>query len=595
MALDGLYLRCLKTELDGLLPGARVDKIYLPTDDELVLSLRSREHGALRLLLSARANSPRVSLTHASFENPATPPMLCMLLRKRLGGAKLTGIRQEGLDRILYLDFEATNELGDLEKLTIVTEIMAQYSNVILVGPDGKIIDALTRIDPTRSSKRLVLPGIPYELPPQQDKLSLGHSSLDEIIDRIRSYHTKSLSSAILSSLMGVSPIVAREIAFRAVGEDRHMSEMTEDDFTELEYPLLDLRAILKNSDFHPCALRNESGKPFDFSFFDITQYGDTFEKATFDSPSELLDAFYAKRDSMERIASKTSALRKFLNNTHDRIARKMGNQQEELARSVDREKLRISAELINANLYRLEKGASYYEVENYYEDNKLVRVKANPALSPAQNSQKYYKEYRKTYTAEKMLQEQIENDAEELRYLETVLDALGRVETESDIAQIRAELVGSGYLKEQPTKVSRNGRKKTVRQPKPLPPIEYRTSDGYEVLVGRNNVQNDRLSLKMAGKLDMWLHTKDFPGSHVIIRNQGGEISDTALEEAACIAAVNSTAKDSQKAPVNYTLAKNLKKPVGAKPGKVIYHTYNTMYVTPDEEKANALRVDRK
>lgn len=591
MALDGLYLHCLQHEFSDILIGARVDKIYLPTDDELVIGLRTREHGGFKLLCSARANSPRVSLTKASFENPPVPPMLCMLFRKRLGGATLKGIRQEGLDRILYLDFEATNELGDREHLTLVTEIMAQYSNVILVGPDGKIIDSLKRIDPSKSSKRLVLPGQPYVLPPQQDKLDLLDSTIEELVERIRSFQTKSLSSAILSSIMGVSPIVARELAFHAVGEDKHMSEMTEDDFTELEYPLLNLRAMLSKGEYHPTALIRENGKPFDFSFMDITQYGDSFEKTSFDSPSELLDAFYAKRDSMERIASKTAALRKFLTNTQERIARKMGNQQQELERSVDREKLRVYAELVNANLYQLQKGSTTYDVENYYEGNKIVHVPADPALSPAQNAQKYYKEYRKTYTAEKKLQEQIAKDTDELAYLETVQDALGRVESESDIAQIRLELVDSGYLKEQPTKVSRNGRKKTVRHPKPLPPIQYESSDGYEILVGRNNVQNDKLSLKTANKLDMWLHTKDFPGSHVIVRNKGGEISDTALEEAAVIAAVNSKAKGSQKAPVNYTLAKNLKKPVGAKPGKVIYHTYNTMYVEPDEALADKLR----
>lgn len=591
MALDGLYLHCLQKEFTDILIGARVDKIYLPTDDELVIGLRTREHGGFKLLCSARANSPRVSLTKASFENPPVPPMLCMLFRKRLGGATLKGIRQEGLDRILYLDFEATNELGDREHLTLVTEIMAQYSNVILVGPDGKIIDSLKRIAPTKSSKRLVLPGQPYILPPQQDKLDLLDSTIEELVNRIRSFQTKTLSSAILSSIMGVSPIVARELAFRAVGEDKHMSEMTEDDFTELEYPLLDLRAMLSKDEYHPTALNRENGKPFDFSFMDITQYGSTFEKTSFDSPSELLDSFYAKRDSMERIASKTAALRKFLTNTQERIARKMGNQQQELERSVDREKLRVYAELINANLYQLQKGSTTYDVENYYDNNKIVHVPADPALSPAQNAQKYYKEYRKTYTAEKKLQEQIAKDTDELAYLETVQDALGRVESESDIAQIRLELVDSGYLKEQPTKVSRNGRKKTVRHPKPLPPIQYESSDGYEILVGRNNVQNDKLSLKTANKLDMWLHTKDFPGSHVIVRNKGGEISDTALEEAAVIAAVNSKAKGSQKAPVNYTLAKNLKKPVGAKPGKVIYHTYNTMYVEPDEALADKLR----
>ncbi len=599
MALDGLYLRCLKTELDGLLPGARVDKIYLPTDDELVLSLRSREHGALRLLLSARANSPRVSLTHASFENPATPPMLCMLLRKRLGGATLTGIRQAGFDRILFLDFSATNELGDKETLTIAMEIMAQYSNVILLGPDGKIIDALKRVDLTRSSKRLILPGLAYELPPQQDKLALPDHSVEELVARIREFRSKTLSSAVLSSLQGVSPALAREVAFRSLGEDKHLSEMTEDDFVDLEYPLLELKKEIASPTHTFCVVRDDSDKPFEFSFWDLKQYGPSMATDHYETASELLDDYYARRDSMERIAHKSSDLRKFLNNATERIARKVEVQRGELAKSVDREKLRVYAELINANLYQLEKGVLYYDLENYYDENRILRVPADPALSPAQNSQKYYKDYRKTYTAEKKLTEQIEQGTEELAYLETVKDALSRAETERDIGEIRRELVASGYLKDKtPEKKNRRGsqrrdgkKARSAKQPPALPPLEYETTDGFRVLVGRNNLQNDKLSMKQAGKLDMWLHTKDFPGSHVIIEAQDGQVSDRAIEEAAVIAAVNSTARTGDKVPVDYTLVKNLKKPTGARPGKVIFHTNWTIYVTPDEDFAEQQR----
>jgi len=592
MALDGLFLSCIGQELNTLI-GAKVDKIHQPSGDELIVALRHRTLGAVKLLLSTRANSPRVNITKSTYENPATPPMLCMLLRKRLGGATLTAIRQAGADRILFLDFQATNELGDREQLTVVVEIMAQYSNVILVGPDGKIIDALKRVDLTKSSKRLVLPGLAYELPPQQDKLDLREASIEELRDRIRTFPGKTLSSGILSSIMGVSPVVCRELAYRAVGEDKYIADLTEDDWTDLEYPILDLKAELQKDDHRYCVVRNEADKPFDFSFFDIQQYGNSVTKDYYDSPSTLLEEYYAKRDSMERIAQRTANLRKFLTNTRERIARKAENQKAELARSVDRENLRISAELINANLYRLEKGAQYYDLENYYEDNKIMRIKANPALSPAQNAQKYFKDYRKTYTAEKKLQEQIAQDAEELEYIETVLDELSRVETERDIAQIRQELVAGGYLKNhQADKTNKYGRKvRQQKQPAALPPIEYESTDGYRILVGRNNVQNDKLSLKQAGKLDLWLHTKDFPGSHVILEAKDGEVSDTAIEQAACIAAVHSTAADAQKVPVNYTQAKNLKKPVGAKPGKVIYHVYNTLYITPDPDLAERLR----
>ena len=599
MALDGLFLHCIGQELETAVIGAKVDKVYQPSSEELVLTLRSRDLGALKLLLCARANSPRIHLTKAAFENPATPPMLCMLLRKRLGGATLTGIRQAGFDRILFLDFSATNELGDKETLTVAMEIMAQYSNVILIGPDGKIIDALKRVDLTRSSKRLILPGLAYELPPQQDKLALPEHSVEELVERIRSFSAKTLSSAVLSSVQGVSPALAREVAFRALGDDKHLSEMTEDDFVDLEYPLLELKKEVAFPTHTFCVVRDDNDRPFEFSFWDLKQYGPGMATDHYETASELLDEYYAKRDSMERIAHKSSDLRRFLNTATERIARKVEVQRAELAKSVDREKLRVYAELINANLYQLEKGVLYYDLENYYDENRILRVPADPALSPAQNSQKYYKDYRKTYTAEKKLTEQIEQGTEELAYLETVKDALSRAETERDIGEIRRELVASGYLKDKtPEKKNRRGsqrrdgkKARSAKQPPAMPPLEYETTDGFRVLVGRNNLQNDKLSMKQAGKLDMWLHTKDFPGSHVIIEAQDGEVSDRAIEEAAIIAAVNSTARTGDKVPVDYTLVKNLKKPAGARPGKVIFHTNWTIYVTPDEDFAEAHR----
>ena len=599
MALDGLFLHCIRQELETTVVGAKVDKIYQPSSEELVFVLRSRDLGACKLLLCARANSPRVSLTGASYENPAQPPMLCMLFRKRLGGATLTGVRQAGYDRILFLDFSATNEMGDKEQLTVAVEIMAQYSNVILIGPDGKIIDALKRVDPAKSSRRLILPGLTYELPPQQDKLDVPETPVEDLVDRVRAFPNKTLSAALLSSLQGVSPVLGRELAFRTVGDDKYVSEMTDEEFVDLEYPLLELKKEAAADTHTFCVVRNEQDKPFEFSFLPLRQYGPSAPVDTYETASALLDDYYARRDSMERIAHKAADLKRFLNTATERIARKVEIQRGELAQSVDREKLRVYAELINANLYQLEKGVPFYDLENYYDENKLLRVPADPALSPAQNSQKYYKAYRKTYTAEKKLAEQIEQGTEELAYLETVRDALSRAETERDIGEIRRELVQSGYLKERdPARQKRKGsqrregkKARSAKQPPALPPLEYETTDGYRVLVGRNNLQNDKLSMKSAGKLDMWLHTKDFPGSHVILEAKDGEVSDRAIEEAAVIAAVNSTAKDVQKVPVDYTLVKNLKKPAGARPGKVIFHQNWTVYVTPDEDFAEQRR----
>lgn len=571
MSLDGIFLHTIKCELQNRILGAKVDKVYEPTREDLILSLRTLDRDNVRLLLSARANSPRVSITKDSIENPASPPMLCMLLRKRLGGATLTDIRQESCDRILYLDFNATNEMGEKEKLTLVVEIMAQYSNVILIDGEQKIIDALKRVDYSKSSKRLILPGVTYELPPQQDKVNI----FDDPDIKSLIIAKGGTDKAYMSTIMGLSPVVARELETKTVDES-----------------LATLKQYKDGSDKY-YLLKDENDKPFEFSYMPIAQYGSGVEVVTYDSAFTLLEDYYAKREAQERMSHRTYDLRRVLINARERIARKLDIQRAELENCANRETLRISAELINANLYKLERGAEYYDLENYYDDNKIMRVKVNPALTPAQNSQRYFKEYKKTYTAEKKLKEQIESGLLELEYIETVLDSLSRVENEKDILAIKEELRSQGYIKskfEQKGKLS----KKEQKAPSSLPPIEYRTTDGFRVLVGRNNLQNDKLSMKQANKLDMWMHTKDFPGSHVIIENQNGVVSDQAIEEAAVIAAFHSTAGESgaKQIPVDYTLVKNLKKPTGAKPGKVIFHENWTIYVTPDEELVTKLKI---
>lgn len=593
MSLDGLFLHCIRTELENSIVGAKVDKVYQPSSEELVFSLRTRMQGGKKLLLSARANSPRINLTGASYENPASPPMLCMLLRKRLGGATVTAIRQNGCDRILFLDFLAVNEMGEKENLSLAVEIMAQYSNVVLVSEDGMIIDALKRVDFTKSSKRLVLPGVKYELPPAQDKVNILEETTDLATERIMSFPNKTVSSAILSSVMGVSPIVSRELSYIAFDEDVYVRDA---DLKTLSLVLDKFKREYAHGSQRYCLLKDENGKPFDFSFMPITQYGDMATAEYFNNASELLDEYYSKRDSIERMTHKTADLRKLLQSTRERIIRKIDNQRVELKACENREALRISAELINANLYRLKKGESFYDLPNYYDDNKIMRISVDPALSPAQNSQKYFKEYKKTYTAEKKLTEQIEAGIEELSYLDTVLDELLRAENERDVGAIKEELLSSGYIRnrsmQKSQKIKRNGQRVKQKTVSSLPPKEYETTDGFRVLVGRNNLQNDKLSMKSSEKLDMWLHTKDYPGSHVIIVNKNGEVSDRAIEEAAVIAAVNSTARDAHKVPVDYTLVKNLKKPAGARPGKVIFHENWTVYVTPDEAFAESLRV---
>ena len=372
MALDGLFLRAIKCELEKYLIGSKVDKVYQPSAEELVLSLRTRTYGGKKLLLCTRANSPRVHLTEIQYENPPVPPMLCMLLRKRLGGATLSGIRQSGSDRILFIDFSATNEMGDKEKLTLVIEIMAQYSNVILVDEEGKIIDALKRVDYTKSSVRLVLPGVDYQLPPAQEKLDIFENDATTLVSGIKEKPGKALSSAVLSTIMGVSPVVSRQIALQTVGDDKTVAELDVNELATLVDVLRDFKSKYENGAQSFYLLKDENDKPFDFSFMPITQYGTAATIETYDNAGALLDYYYARRDSIERMAHRTADLRKLLQNAKERIARKTDNQRLELAACADRETLRINAELINANLYRLEKGAEYYELENYYDENKL-------------------------------------------------------------------------------------------------------------------------------------------------------------------------------------------------------------------------------
>ncbi len=582
MPLDGITLNLLKKELSEYIVGSRIEKIHQPSKDELVFHLRSRE-GAYRLLISASANSPRLHLTANAPENPATPPMLCMLFRKHLTGAVITDIRQLGLDRVVFIDLSGTNEIGDAVTFTICVEIMAKHSNIILINSDGIIVDAVKRVDFTQSSVRQILPMFKYEFPPRQGKLNLAESETDAAINAIKSCNGKRLSGAILETLEGISPLISREIASFACGGDIAVSELNEIYEQRLLKKLNELKETLLSGIASPTMLIRENVKPFDFTFTDIMQYGFTVSARGFESFSQLLDDFYYEKDRFERTKQRSQSLLKLLNNAAARAARKLQSRQAELEACADKDTLRINAELILANQYRLEKGSLFYDLENFYDNNKLVRIAADPALSPSANAQKYFKEYRKSKTAEQMLGELIEQSEQELAYLETVIDSVNRADGYSELAEIRNELYEQGYLKR-----AKNDKSK---KSKPMPPLEYVSDDGYTILVGRNNVQNDLLTFKTAAKDDSWFHTQKIPGSHVVVIGNGDIIPELTCRQAAILAAYHSGGRESSQVAVDYTEVRALKKPVGAKPGKVIYHTYNTMWVTPDRELCERLR----
>ncbi len=577
MALDGMFLSFLVKETNNLLQGAKVDKIHQPSKNELVFIMRTRG-GMHKLYFSADANSPRFGVVDKTPENPQTPPMLCMLFRKRLVGATLLEVEQYGLDRIAFFKFLAANEIGDKVNLTLCVEIMAQHSNVILLNEDNRVVDALRRVDAEKSSFRLVLPGAEYKLPPPQEKLDLREIEPQTACERILNNNSAKLSSAVLRSLQGVSPLLSNELAYRVCGDDKGVGELTAEEKMKLFGELSSLKTRLLSFNCEPTMVLDESKKPMEFSFLPITLYGDNFKAIKKENVFQLLEGFYSEKDRVLRTRSKGAELFKSLDNLIERTSRKLNNQREDLRKCEDREAIRINAELVTASQYKLQKGVSVYEVENYYDNNNIVRINADPALTPSQNAQKLYKEYHKACNAENMLIKLIEEGEQDLEYLISVKAMLSSSTLEREFGEIKDELISQGFLKPK-----KEGKKQMKKQA--LPFLEFKTSEGFNVLVGRNNIQNDKLTFKIGRKGDMWLHAQKCPGSHVLLQSDNREITDDAIVEAAEIAAYYSSAKDGTIVTVDYTDVKNIKKPNGAKPGFVVYYTYYSVNVEPKAE----------
>ena len=583
MALDGIFLGLVKNELDILIDG-RVEKIHQPSKEEILMTIRTYD-GAYRLIFNISAGTCRVHITRAEIENPKTPPMFCMLMRKRLGGGKLTAIRQDGSERILYFDFDCTNEMGDREKITLAAEIMGRRSDLIMIDENGKIIDAIKRVGQEMSSVRLVLPGCRYELPPKENRLSLFDFSKDELDESLKDNERYSLSKALVKIFEGISPIFARETEFFALrGAEKSAGELNQDEKDRLAFFLKKTAGDICSNKNKFTVLKTKEGEYKDFCFCDISQYGSLMVKKYFDSACELLDFYYSSRDASARMKQRANDLFKLIVNTSERIARRVANQKQELKECDDREKFKIYGDLIMSNLYKLHKGMNKASLENFYEEDcPTVEIKLDPRLDPAKNAQKYYNEYRKLDTAKKHLTQLIKSGEEELDYIESVFDLLSRAKTDDEITGLRVELSEQGYVKAPGFK---------GKAPKAAAPLKFMSDEGFEILVGRNNKQNDKLTLKDADKSDIWLHTKNIHGSHVIIKCQGKEPGETTITQAAQLAAYHSKARTSSQVPVDYTHVKYVKKPAGAKPGMVIFTNNKTLFVTPDEDLAERLRL---
>ena len=586
MPLDALCLSGVVHELQNALSGAKIDKIYQPGRDEVVLALRAPA-GNVKLLLSANPSHPRAHLTQISRENPDKPPMFCMLLRKHLSGARLLELVQPPMERVVDLRLEALDELGDRVERRLVLEAMGRHSNLILLDGEGRIMDCLRRVDSDMSAWRQVLPGLFYRLPPAQEKLdpsSLDRAALESAL--AAAPEESQADKWLLDTFGGLSPLICRELAFRAGGAtDARLHQMGEGGRSRLLDELEGLLRSVQENSFTPVMLEKE-GHPSDFTFQPISQYGPAVSCVPFPSFSALLDRFYEQRENQERVRQRGQDLIRSVTNARDRAARKIGLQEQELAATRDRERLRQFGDIITSNLHAMEKGMSRLTAADFYDPEcPQIHIPLDPLLTPQQNAAKYYKEYNKAKTAESILTLQLEKGRRDLDYLNSVLEAIALAEGERDLQEIRQELTDTGYLR-RPSKARDRGKRVVSK------PMEFRSSSGLRISVGKNNTQNDLLTTKQAFKSDLWFHTQKIHGSHVILWTEGGQPDLTSIQEAAQLAAWFSQGRESGKVAVDYTPVKYVKKPGGARPGMVVYTTYETAYVAPDGELARRLRV---
>ncbi len=572
MALDAILLSGIIAELRPKLIGARIDKVQQPERDKILLSLRGGE--SLKLLFDAGAGSGRLQETKMSFENPAEPPMFCMLLRKYLVGGRIEAIVQPDWERLAIVNITSRSELGDNVDLRLAAELMGRSSNLVLIGSDGRIIDCLRRMDYGGDAERRLLPGMIYRLPPKQRKPLVFDLSQEELTAALAASDTgKSADKRIMDCFSGLSPLICRELACRSGDNAANLPEAIS--------AFLD---SVRAGELTP-TLFTEDGKPKEYSFMQLRQYAGVYETREFESFSELLDAYYSKRDILERRRRRSKELSHHVKTARDRIARKLTAQRAELQKCSERDDIRRCAELLTANLYRVHKGDGSVTVEDYYEPGCPQRtIKLDVLKTPQNNAAAMFREYNKLKTAEQHLTSLIAEGERQLEYLNSVLDETERAETEDDLAEIKAELIGTGYIKKP------RGTKE--RRHKKQGPMRFVSSDGFEILVGRSNAQNDELSTKTARRTDIWLHTKTVHGSHVIISCDGLTPPERTIEEAAQLAVYYSQAREGGKTQVDCTMVRNVRKPSGSLPGKVIYTDYSTLAVSADEALTEKLRV---
>lgn len=580
MALDGLVIHSLAYELSTKLVGGKVDKIHQPENDELVLFIRNNKEN-FKLILSSSASNPRIYIANDyKKENPIKAPMFCMLLRKYIQGGVITNISQVEFERIIKISVESFDELKEKTTKDIYIEIMGRHSNIILTQ-NNRIIDSIKRIPPSVSRVRQLLPNMTYELPPAQDKINpIKGTSIKSFINILREFDGP-IYKSIYSNFLGISPSIAKEICHRSnlnpmdKGEDK-----TRDELSILYRTFSDLFTKIKKNEYDPCIVINENiDKVIDFSCINLSFLdGNKFVKN--ESISHIIEDYYKTKDLKDRVHQRTSDLRKSISIKLDRLYHKQKKIEKELIDADNADEFKIKGELLTSYIYMIEKGMENIEVSNFYDENySNIIISLNKNLTPSENAQKYFKKYNKLKTAKVELTSQINICNEEIEYLENIMLGIENCDNLEELADIKDELIRLGYAKAPYRYKVKKDNDVLTR------PNEFISSDGFTILVGKNNKQNDFLTLRIADPEDIWMHTKNIPGSHVIIKCAGKEVPDDTLYEAAMLAAFYSKGRMSSKVPVDYTMKKHVKKPSGSKPGMVIYETNNTIYVTPTEE----------
>ena len=582
MAFDASFLAAVLDEIRGKAIGARVEKIHQPGRDTVILLLRC-EHGREKLLFAPNPAAPRLHLTTANPENPDQPPMFCMLLRKHLSGARLARITQIPMERAATFVFDCTDEMGYPVQKRLVAELMGRTCNLYLLGPDGHIIDCLRRIGLDETTKRPALPGLCYQEPEAVTKQDPKELIKEDYVNLLCKPGADVLSDRLMDELGGLSPLVCREAALFAAGDtDARIDERYTEETAEKLY------LFFREHLLHPAPYyyAQADGTPKQFAFCPICQYGSCMQAESF---TALMDQYYIVKDRKDALRQKSQALRKTVSNLCQRISRKLAIQEKELEATFDRERTRQLGDIVTANIHRIVKGQTVLEAEDFYdEEMKTIQIPISPILSPQQNAAKFYKDYTRMKNAERELTRQMELGEEELSYLKSVLEEMNRAESDAEIEEVRQELHAGGYVR-------MDGARKRMKQSK-VQPMRFESTDGYPIYVGRNNRQNDELTFKLARKDDIWLHAQKVHGSHVIISCGGTKPPDDTVTQAAQLAAHYSESKGGQNLPVDVTPVRQVKKVPGAKPGMVIYHTYNTIYVNPYPDiVVDALNAEKK